>query len=36
VIDFKRDVYQRALTELARYLFRDQARKPLPAEIVSR
>jgi hypothetical protein len=36
VIDFKRDVYQRALTELARYLFRDQDRKPFPAEIASR
>lgn len=36
VIDFKRDVYQRALTELARYLFRDPDRKPLPAEIASR
>jgi hypothetical protein len=36
VIDFKRDVYQRALTELARYLFREPGRKPLPAEIASR
>jgi hypothetical protein len=36
VIDFKRDVYQRALTELARYLSRDQDRKPQPAEIASR
>jgi putative (di)nucleoside polyphosphate hydrolase len=36
VIDFKRDVYQRALSELARYLFRDQNRKPLPVEIASR
>jgi hypothetical protein len=36
VIDFKRDVYQRALTELARFLFRDQNRKPLPVEIASR
>jgi hypothetical protein len=36
VIDFKRDVYQRALTELARYLFRDPDRKPLPTEFASR
>ena len=36
VIDFKREVYQHALTELARYLFRGQGRKPLPAEIASR
>jgi len=36
VIDFKRDVYQRALSELARYLFRDRDRKPLAAEIASR
>jgi len=32
VIDFKREVYQQALTELARYLFRGQNRNPLPAE----
>ncbi len=36
VIDFKREVYQHALTELARFLFRGQGRKPLPAEIASR
>jgi putative (di)nucleoside polyphosphate hydrolase len=36
VIDFKREVYQHALTELARYLFRGQGRKPVPAEIASR
>jgi len=32
VIDFKREVYQQALTELARYLFRGRNRNPLPAE----
>jgi len=36
VIDFKREVYQHALTELARYLFRGQGRKPLPEEVASR
>src|SRR4030088_407889 len=36
VIDFKREVYQHALTELARYLFRGQGRKHLPEDIASR
>jgi len=32
VIDFKREVYQKALTELSRYLFRNQSRRSPPAE----
>jgi putative (di)nucleoside polyphosphate hydrolase len=30
VIEFKRDVYQQALSELARYLLRDQRRHDGP------
>jgi hypothetical protein len=36
VIDFKRDVYQQALTELAHYLFRNRNRKFSSAETAAR
>jgi len=36
VVDFKRDVYQQALTELSRYVFRDPRRDPQRARARAR